>query len=943
MKKAFFNESWWLKLLQPFFLILLGGYLSYTTGLVRIDRFVYDYISTWFTRPPAEDIVIISIDRESLVYYGQWPWVRAIHADLIDKISVAGPKAIGFDLVIAESDRCSEDGDRLLAEAIRRSGKVVLPVFAEHSASGIGLHLTRPIPVVAEAAAGFGHVDFELDADGIVRRTYLRAGVGYSRWPAFALAILDVAGCPVKQDIVTEPSSEKSLGKWVRADEVLLSFAGKPGHFRQISYATFMRPECNPSFLHDKIVLVGITSSSFGSALPTPVSGESHLMSSVEMNANLLDALAHGHIIRSMSREMRTFLSVLLICSVLLCYTFNSQKIIQIITVGAILFVVFFSSFLLLVYHVWFPPAPVLLVLFLSYPLWAWKRLDRLVISLFVEREQALVMLHSIADAVITTDNNCLIKYINPAAEELTGQTNERAVGKPLHEVFAVCEEHSGKTGEDIIKECLEISEIISFEGEVYYQNAIGRNHILRINVGPLRSLRKHKQAGGALLSINDITEKREALAKLTHQATHDPLTNLPNRMLLFDRLEQAMIRAVRNGSHVAILFLDLDNFKKVNDQIGHSGGDLLLQMIAERMKSVCRESDTVARLGGDEFIILLEGVADTTMVAKVADKILRLLRCPFKIHNNEFHVTGSVGISVFPKDGEDADQLVKNADIAMYEAKKGGRNKFLFFSDEMNELIQGRLSLENELRSALSRSALELYYQPQIRLKDDKIVGVEALARWTVDNESYISPSSFIPVAEESGLILPLSEWVLTMACEQAKIWQDEMSFPIRMSVNISPRYFLGDSLLEQLGRIIRQTGINPQNLDLEITEGVIMQDITRSVNIMKKFNEMGGTISIDDFGTGYSSLAYLKEFPLHRLKIDKSFVSDIDQDSKNVGLAKTIITMGHGLGLEVIAEGVETVEQLSILRELGCDIVQGYYYSQPLSADEVTELLRK
>ncbi len=941
MKEVFSNESWWLKLLQPFFLIFLGAYLSYTNGLIRIDHFVYDYISTWSTRPSAEDIIIIAVDSESLVHYGQWPWPREIHADLIDKISVAGPKAIGFDIILAEPDRCDENGDRLLAEAMQRSGKVVLPVFAEHSACGIRLHLTTPIPAIAEVAAGFGHVDFELDADGIVRRAYLRAGVGYSKWPAFALAILDVAGSPVKQDIVADQSSEKSLGKWIRADEVLLSFAGKPGHFKQVSYATFMRPDCDPSFLHDKIVLVGVTSSSLGDALPTPVSGESHLMSGVEINANLLDALAHGHIIRAMSREMRTFLSVLLICSVLLCYTLDSQKIIQIITVGSILFVVFFSSFLLLVFHVWFPPAAVLLVLFLIYPIWAWKRLDRLVESLFVEREQALVMLHSIADAVITTDSNCLIRYINPAAEELTGQTNERAVGRPLHEIFAVREECSGKSGEDIVKECLEISEIISFKGEVYYQDVMGRNHILGINAGPLRSSRK--QAGGALLSINDITEKREALAKLTHQATHDPLTNLPNRMLLFDRLEQAIIRAIRNGSHVAILFLDLDNFKKVNDQVGHSGGDLLLQMIAERMKSVCRESDTVARLGGDEFIILLEGVTDTTMVAKVADKMLRLLRSPFRIHKNKFHVTGSIGVSIFPKDGEDADQLVKNADIAMYEAKKGGRNNFLFFSDEMNELIQGRLLLENELRSALSRSALELYYQPQIRLKDDKIVGVEALARWTAGTESYISPSSFIPVAEESGLILPLSEWVLSTACEQARIWQDEMSFPIRMSINISPRHFLGDSLLEQLERIIRQTGINPQNLDLEITEGVIMQDITRSVDIMTKFNEMGGTISIDDFGTGYSSLAYLKEFPLHRLKIDKSFVNDIDQDSKNVGLAKTIITMGHGLGLEVIAEGVETAEQLSILRELGCDIVQGYYCSQPLSADEVTRLLRK
>ncbi len=534
-----------------------------------------------------------------------------------------------------------------------------------------------------------------------------------------------------------------------------------------------------------------------------------------------------------------------------------------------------------------------------------------------------------------------MIKYMNPVAEKLTGHINEKAAGRPLHDIFVIQDEQSGKSGEDLIRECLEISQTISLQNEISYRDARGRNHILRINAGPLRDQRG--QACGALLGINDITEKRQALAKLTYQATHDSLTNLPNRALFFDRLEQALIRAKRDKDHVAILFLDLDNFKKVNDQIGHSGGDLLLQMIAERIKSACRGSDTVARLGGDEFIVLLEGFTDTSVVVTVADKLLHLLREPLTIHHQEFYTTGSLGISIFPKDGNDADQLVKNADIAMYEAKKSGRNNFLFFSTEMNDLIQGRLRMENQLRAALSRSALELYYQPQLRLKDNKIVGVEALARWTLDDESYISPSSFIPVAEESGLILPLSEWVLYTACRQAKIWQEEMGFPVRMSINISPRHFLKDNLLEQLERIIQKTGIAPKHLDLEITEGLIMQDIDRSVDIMLNFNKMGGTISIDDFGTGYSSLAYLKEFPLHKLKIDKSFVDGIDKDSKNAGLAKTIITMGHGLGLEVIAEGVETAEQLAILRELGCDIIQGYYYSRPLPADEITRFLNR
>ena len=420
-------------------------------------------------------------------------------------------------------------------------------------------------------------------------------------------------------------------------------------------------------------------------------------------------------------------------------------------------------------------------------------------------------------------------------------------------------------------------------------------------------------------------------------------MTDLPNRSLLFDRLEQAIIRARRASLCVAVLFLDLDNFKKVNDQLGHAGGDRLLQMVSERMKHLCREGDTVARLGGDEFIVLLEGFTDTNVAATVADKFVTLLRSPFTVNGHELFTTGSIGIAIFPKDGSSADVLMKNADIAMYEAKKSGRNSYLFFSVEMNDMIQQRLQLEARLRAALKQSDLQLHYQPQIRLGDNRIVGVEALVRWNTDGSSYVPPSAFIPVAEESGLILPLSEWVLRTACRQARLWQDAMAYPLRMSINISPRHFLEDDLPRQIDRIIIETGINPRNLELEITESMIMHDIGRSVEIMRDFSKMGGTVAIDDFGTGYSSLAYLKKLPLDRLKIDRSFITDIDSDAKNEGLAKTIITMGHGLGLEVIAEGVETGAQLAKLRELGCDLVQGYYYAKPLPADDLTELLNR
>lgn len=938
------GKSWVRTCLPALGLLALGLLLSYTQGLDRFDRFIYDTLSRHITRPPVENIVIIAIDEESLSRYGQWPWPRNIHGDLIDKLSIGGAKVIGFDIIISEPGRHGQQADSLLSEALARSGRVIMPVFAEWDPTMNHLQTRMPIPSVADAAAGLGHVDFELDSDGVMRRTFLNAGLGHPKWNAFSLEMLLLAHPNLVRELPGRRNTRlrsASPWNWVRDYEILLPFAGKPGHYKRISYAQFLEPDFDPTIVKGTFVLVGTTASGLSDALPTPVSGESLPMSGVEINANLLDTLENGLAVVPFGTTGRLSLTAIFILLPLLSFAMFTQRTIQIMAGSFLILIPLTSVLLLLKLHVWYPPASAMLILLLYYPVWVWNRLAQLVGKLFQEREHADVTLKSIGDGVITTDAACRIKYMNPAAEKLTGYTLAEAKGCLLETILKIAGSSKDAEPFGFVCQCIDTAEITQPQEEAVFHDRDGRKHFIRLTAGPLKD--RSGRASGAVLGISDVTEKKYALEKLTYQATHDYVTDLPNRSLLFDRLHHAIIRAQRSKHSVAILFLDLDNFKKVNDQLGHSGGDRLLQMVGERLKKACRAGDTVARLGGDEYVMLLEEVIDLHIAARLAEKFIHLLAPPFHVDGHELFITASIGISAFPKDGSDIDILMKNADIAMYEVKKSGRNNFLFFSASMNDFIQKRLQLESALRAALNRSDLELFYQPQIRLSDNRIIGVEALLRWITDDRKIIPTSSFIPVAEESGLILPLSEWVLQTACRQAKIWEDQMDGTFRMSINISPRHFREGNLPGQLTKIIRATGINPRNLDLEITESVIMQNIDRSVNIMRDFKSLGGTITIDDFGTGYSSLSYLKQFPLDKLKIDKSFVDKIDRNRKDEALAKSIITLGHGLGLAVVAEGVEKYSQLEVLKRLGCDIIQGYYYSYPLPPDKLTTILLK
>jgi len=420
-------------------------------------------------------------------------------------------------------------------------------------------------------------------------------------------------------------------------------------------------------------------------------------------------------------------------------------------------------------------------------------------------------------------------------------------------------------------------------------------------------------------------------------------LTGLPNRNLLNDRAATAMVRAARYEHGMALAFIDLDNFRIVNDSLGHQVGDNMLRLVAERLRSSLREVDTVARFSGDEFVLVLGEQDNERLISSQMQRIVEVFSRPFSLGERDLFVTASIGVAFYPQDGTKVETLLVNAETAMYRAKDLGRNTFQFYTAEMNALVNERLTMESWLRRARERGELLLHYQPKVDLRSNRVTGAEALIRWRHPKLGMVSPAKFIPLAEQTGLIVPIGEWVLRTACAQNRAWQEAGLAPITIAVNISARQFREKGLVNSVAEVLKETGLEPQFLELEVTEGVIMHDPQEVVAVLQKLKSMGVMLSIDDFGTGYSSLSYLKRFPVDRLKIDQSFIKDVTTDPENAAIAQAVITLGHSLNLKVTAEGVETREQLQFLRDHQCDEKQGYLFSKPLPAEEFGRLLQE
>ena len=444
---------------------------------------------------------------------------------------------------------------------------------------------------------------------------------------------------------------------------------------------------------------------------------------------------------------------------------------------------------------------------------------------------------------------------------------------------------------------------------------------------------------GGIIGSIDisrDITERKQAEVELAHQARHDPLTALPNRLLLDELLSHAIDSAERAKSMFALLFFDLDRFKNINDTLGHPAGDIVLREMADRLRDGLRDGDILSRLGGDEYVVVLENITGPQQAAHVADKVLGWLSAPMILEQRQLSVTGSIGIGIYPNDGKDVTTLMKNADNAMYMAKHHGGNGYQFYTPELTHKAQRFFAMEAALRQSVAREQLELYYQPQLDISSGELVGAEALLRWHHPERGLIGPVDFIPLAEETGLIVEIGTWVLRTACEQAVAWQRQGVGLAKISVNLSPKQIGDARLVQTIADIITETGIPPQTLKLEITETGIMRHAEQAEQILTELKALGVSLSIDDFGTGYSSMSYLKRFPVDELKIDRSFIRDIPEDRDDAAIAAAIIALGHSLRLEIVAEGVETREQQDFLTQQRCTRAQGYLYSKPLAAEQ-------
>jgi diguanylate cyclase (GGDEF)-like protein/PAS domain S-box-containing protein len=559
--------------------------------------------------------------------------------------------------------------------------------------------------------------------------------------------------------------------------------------------------------------------------------------------------------------------------------------------------------------------------------------------ALFSEKERAQVTLDSIGDAVISTDVSGRVTFLNLVAETMTGWLCAEAIGIDRPEVFRVIDTVSGEPFLDLVKTAISNDETIHISTNCVLLRRDGLEIPIDAAVSPIHD--RQGIATGAVIVCRDVSAARKMSLQMVHSAEHDFLTGLPNRMLLNDRISQAIVMAPRHDRQVAVLFLDLDNFKHINDSLGHSIGDKLLQSIAERLRACVRISDTVSRQGGDEFVILLSDAEQWADAAIIAQRILQTVAQPHSIDQHDLHITASIGVSVFPDDGLDAETLIKNADTAMYQAKENGRQNYQYFKPAMNIQAVERQSIEEGLRRAIERQEFTLDYQPKVDMNTGTITGAEALIRWQHPTRGLLLPGMFIPVAEESGLIRSIGKWVLREACRQARAWSDAGLPKTTMAVNVCASEMQDENFLKVLFSILDETGLNPKFLELEMTESVLMKHPASTAHILQTVRENGVHVAIDDFGTGYSSLSYLRKFPIDALKIDQSFVRQITA-GEDTAIVKAVISMARSLKLRVVAEGVETLEELSFLREHQCDEVQGYYFSRPVSAEKFAQLLK-
>jgi diguanylate cyclase (GGDEF)-like protein/PAS domain S-box-containing protein len=558
--------------------------------------------------------------------------------------------------------------------------------------------------------------------------------------------------------------------------------------------------------------------------------------------------------------------------------------------------------------------------------------------AFLAETERVEVTLNSIGDSVVRIDTSGRVTYLNRIAEAMTGWPRAEAAGQPLEEVLQIVDGVTRRATADPIERAIPGDGVSNLSNGILIRRD-GSESAIEHSAAP--SYDRLGQLTGATIVFRDVSSARATSLRISHLASHDPLTDLPNRLLLGDRLARALALARRHQRRLAVLFLDIDRFKHINDSLGHLLGDELLRAVGREVTMCVRSSDTVSRLGGDEFVVVLAELEHAQDAAAGAQKIITALSRSHELGGHEIHITVSIGISVYPEDGEDAETLIKSADQALYHAKDQGRECYQFFKPDLNARAVERQSIEAGLHSALERREFELVYQPMMNLKTGTVVGAEALIRWRHPDRGLIGPDQFVPIAEDCGMIRPIGRWVVQEACRQAQAWQVAGLRPIPVSVNVSGVEFRNKDFLKNIVDILKETCLDPRYLEIELTESVLMAQIENTNIVLRALKNLGVQVAIDDFGTGWSSLSYLRHFPIDALKVDKSFVQEITSVSSAAPIVSAVISLGRSLKHRVVAEGVETRDQLAFLQAEDCGEGQGYYFSRPLFAPQFARVL--
>ena len=899
-------------------IIFLAVAALYLSGALRfVDNKLLEAQFAVFGRDATPDLVIVAIDAESLEELGTWPWPRDYHARVLETLLDAGADRIAFDVDFSSASNA--DGDSRFARALARAGsRVILPVFKQYRQGNAGEDAGEPGIILTEPLAAFrdkaslASVSLRPDPDGVVRRVDIEQ--------------------PWKDGTIPFLAAKLAGVETYARGPYHIDFGISPKTIPQISYADVLAKRFDPGRVAGKRVIVGATAVQLGDNLSTPRWG---IIPGVRVMGLVYQSLVQDRLLQGLNP-----LFVLAVAGLLVFvfgpryagWNWRKSLALLVLTWAAVTVAAMAAhqeNFVLDTSAILLATALCFVSGIISQSDWMTLRIRHQGAQIRDKDAMMKGVVRTSFDGILILDETGVILDANPAAGKLFGEDADKLAGRPI-ETFIP-----------------DAGALIRRPGAGAAPVARARHHetvAQRTDESkfPVEiAMREMSTDNGSwhIAFIRDITDRKAHQDALEHQALHDALTGLPNRTYLSRRLGETISRASRRGEHFALMILDLDRFKEINDTLGHHIGDLVLQQIAERLKTPLRRSDMIARLGGDEFAILLSPVHADGSVTKLAGRLEKALEAPMQCKGMTLDVGASIGVAIFPDDGTDATELVQKADIAMYVAKNAGLPLAFYDPDRDHNSVR-HLTLTGELKRAIEGEELELHYQPKISVETNRVIGVEALARWHHPKHGYVSAEEFITLAEQTGLIQNLTEWALRTSIEQCARWR-AAGLDLSVSVNLSAKILQDGGLPQLIGDLLDEYGVEPEWLVAEITESAIMVDSDRSKAVIDRLAEKGMKLSIDDFGTGYSSLAYLKDLPVHELKIDKSFVMEMMENESDQVIVKSTIQLAHNLGLTVVAEGVESAEILALLADMDADVAQGYFMSKALPIGDFEDWL--